>query len=337
MTLKKRIIATALVLSLALGIGIFYAESKNRNDDNTLKINLLISNAPQIMEALETKFPDINFVYNVYAGANFSGYQKEQLIRGKGGDIFFYTTFFNSDNVKDYLVDLSGYSFLANFDKSILSTLDINGAIYQIPGPITVRYIGVNKTLFEEKGWKIPENFEETVAVCKQIHKEEPEITPLGLGTSGMGFTWSLVTSYTQMGFLDTSEGRSAEEKFLNGTGSFGDAFEEGLDMVGQLVDAGAFKPDRFTNTWDVSPEQMCNREAAMCYIMGPNEVHTKLFSGESRGDSELGKYCNDEFVVRPLFGKNAKNKGLILGATNTWGISKYLEEKGNEIGRAHV
>lgn len=326
----KKIIATALIVCMLCCTLSGCVDFKKANEDNTITINMRSSLTSHIMKALEEKFPDINFVVNEYSGANTSRYHKELLQRGQGGDIFFYTTFYNDKDVDKYLVNLSGYPFLGNFDKAILSTLDVNGAIYQIPGPINVRYVAVNKTLFEEKGWKIPENFDEVVAVCKQIRKEEPEITPLGIGAEGMGFMWSLVTSYAQMGFLDTAEGRAAEQGFRKGTVSFGDAFDEGLDMVGQLIDAGAFMPDKFIRTWDITPKQMGDREVAMCYIMSPGVFHTELLSGEAKEESIFGKY-DDEFVALPLYGKNKKNKGLILGTTNTWGINKSLEEKGNE------
>lgn len=335
MTTKKRILAAVLilcVLSVAVpGVWVAFGIKRKLNYDNTLTINMWTSSMPSIISALEAKFPDINFVLNEYTGANNSYYQMELLQHGEGGDIFLYTTFYNDKDAPEYLVDLSGYPFLANCDRAMLSALDVNGAIYQIPGPITVRYILVNKTLFEEKGWKIPENFNEVVAVCRQIHEEAPEITPLGLGMQGMGFVWTLVTSYAQMGALDTSEGQAAEHGYRNGTASFRDGFEEGIDMVAELVDAGAFLPAKFLNSWDITPVQMCNREAAMCYVMGTNPMHTKLLSGQAKGDPSFGEYNEDEFVALPYYGRNSKNKGLILGTTNTWGINKRLEEKGNE------
>lgn len=326
-----KIIATVLILCIFVGIQTGCSISKKIKDDNTLTLTMMSSSVPQILGALREKFPDIKFIVNEYAGCNFSCYQKEQLVRGEAGDIFFYTTFYNSNDASTYLVDLSGYPFLANYDKAILSFLDVEGAIYQIPGPITVRYIAVNKTLFEEKGWKIPTNFDEMVAVCKQIRKEAPEIAPLGLGMTSMGYIFTPVTSYAQMGYLDTTEGKITEQNYRLGTASFGDAFGEGLDMVCELIDAGAFMPEKFTNNWDVSPKQMGDREAAMCYIMGSSALHTQLFSGQAKGNPDYGEHSDDDFVVLPLFGRNAKNKGLILGASNTWGISKYLEEKGNE------
>ncbi len=331
MIYTKKVIALALLLcvftTMFAGCTGFYKAS----DDNTLSITMWASADPKIMDALRTEFPDINFDVHGYAGSNSSLYLKELLQRGKAGDIFFYTTFYNDSDAPKYLVDLSGYPFLTNYDKGILSRLDVDGAIYQVPSSITVRYVVVNKTLFEEKGWKIPENFDETVAVCRQIREEAPEIAPLGLGILGAGFVWTLVTSYAQMGFLDTTEGQAAEKRYREGTASFGEAFGEGLDMVSQLIDAGAFMPERFNNIWDVSPKQMGDREAAMCYVMGANPLYATLLSGQAKGNPEFGVYNDDEFIALPLYGKNAKTKGLILGTTNTWGISKSLEQKGNE------
>lgn len=331
MTFKKRITAIVLLLTIIIGLFSSCKTDEQDNKDNTITINMWASGVDQIASALEKKFPEINFVFNEYSGANNSLYHKKLLQRGEGGDIFLYTTFYNDTDAPKYLVDLSGYPFLANFDKAILSTLDVGGAIYQIPGPISVRYLAVNKTLFDDRGWKIPENFDELVDVCNQIHEEAPDIVPLGLGSEGMGFVWTQVTSYSQMGYLDTAEGSEAEQSFREGNSSFGDAFGEGLDMVCQLIDAGAFLPNKFSDVWDVSPKHMGDRQAAMCYVMSSNALHSKLFSGQAKGDEEFGKYNDDEFVVLPLYGKNSKNKGLILGTTNTWGINKRLEAVENE------
>lgn len=326
----KRTMAGLLVLCLIISLFSSCAK-QNNSDNNTLHITLISQSAPQISAALHAKFPDINFEITEYPGSNFSGYQKERLLRGEAGDIFFYTTFYNSNDAKKHLVDLSGYPFLTNYDRAILSYLDVDGAIYQIPGPITVRYVAVNKTLFEEHGWEIPDNFNDVVDVCKQIRREAPEIVPLGLGMASPGYVFTPVTSYAQMGYLDTAEGKEAEKNYRLGTASFGEAFGEGLDMMSELIDAGAFTPEKFEKTADIQPEQIGNREVAMCYIMSSDPRHTQLFSGNAKGDPAFGKYSDDEFVTLPLYGRSQKNKGLILGTSSTWAISKKLEEHGNE------
>ncbi len=329
---KGKLIALVLVLAMLIGLLTACSGSKDPVDaENSLTINISSSMVPFTMPSLKEKFPDINFVVNEYPGSNASRYLRGMLANGEGGDIFYYTTFLNDDDVRNYLVNLSGYAFLSNLDKGILTTLDVDGSVYQIPGPITVRYMIANKTLFDEHGWKMPEKFSELVAVCRQIHEEAPEIVPLALGTAGLGYVFTPMTSYAQMGFLDTAEGKKVEKNYRLGIASFGDGFSEGIDMVGELIDAGAFDPVKFERCWDVPYTVLGNREAAMGFIMGGNVDMTKLITGEAKGDPAYGEYSSDEFVVFPYFGKNEKNKGLILGASNTWGINKRLEEKGNE------
>lgn len=322
------LVIVVLVLSTSLCA---CSKENDKEEDNTLSIVLNAVDAQNIMPCLRQQFPDINFEVEEYYGSNISYYKSQQLEKGQGGDIFYYTTFYDDDKAEKYLVDLSGYDFLVNYDKAILSTLDVNGSIYQIPGPITVRYIMLNKTLFEEKGWKIPENFDELVDVCKQIHIEEPDISPMAVGAIALGYTFSLVTSYAQMGYLDTAMGQKDMEDYLKGEASFGLAFSEGLDMMARLIDAGAFLIERFNTDWEIPMEKMFNREAAMSYVMSASLINAQAISGELAGKEEYGPHNNDEFIALPMFGKNTGNKGVILGASSTWAISKQLEQKGNE------
>lgn len=301
------------------------------NDDNSLTINVSYTAYDGIMQHLVSQFPDINFVVDEFAGVNMSRYLKNKLYSGQAGDLFFYTTFLNDNEVADYLLDLSSYVFISNYDKGILSTLDVNGAIYQVPGPISIRLIGVNKTLFDEHGWKIPNNFNELVAVCKQIATEAPEITPLAYPMKNKGLLFTPVTTFAQMGVLDSLQGQKDELAFRQGTGSFGTAFGEGLDMLGQLIDAQAFKPERYTNNSGIPASVLGNREAAMCFVTSLSTAYSDLFSGNAKNNPNCGTYVDDNYIVLPIFGMLEPNKGLSLGTSNTWGINKRLGEKGNE------
>lgn len=53
-------------------------------------------------------------------------------------------------------MDISGYNFVGNYESSLLNQYDVDGAIYMLPGPVIIRSMVYNKTLFEEKGWQAP-------------------------------------------------------------------------------------------------------------------------------------------------------------------------------------
>ncbi len=325
-----KLLAVLVVLALAAS-ALAGCGQKASNDDNALTILVSYTACEDIMKHLIAQFPDIDFVAEEYAGQNMSRYLKSRLYRGEAGDIFFYTTFLNDDDVANHLLDLSGYEFLTNYDKGILSTLDVNGAIYQVPGPISVRFLGVNKTLFEEHGWKIPNNFYELVAVCSQIAEEAPDITPLAYPMKNKGLLFTPVTTFAQMGALDTLQGKKDEEAYRMGTESFGAAFGEGLDMLAQLIDAHAFQPEKYSDYSAIRANVLGDREAAMCFVTSLNAAYTDLFTGNARNNPDCGTYVEDEYIALPVFGANETNKGLSLGTSNTWGINKRLGEKGNE------
>lgn len=318
----KRLLLISLLLIVIISLSSCTKEPEENPEDNVLSIIISPFKGEKYMNALIEHFPDITFEVEDYSGSNMSLYLSELVSRGMVGDLVFYTTFLNSSYVKDNLVDISGYDFVTNFDKGILSTLDVDGAIYQIPGPVTCRSFVVNKTLFEEKGWHIPTNFDEIVEVAKIIAQDESGIVPIGIGLAGAGYPYTLVSSHAQAGFMSTPEGKKLEKAYLAGEASIKEIYDEGLEMVGKLCDAGAFDTELFAGTWDIPASVFKNRTVAMGYLLNINQQLAELLNGQEG---------EDEFVLLPFFGQHDGQKAIIIGASSLWGINKRLQEKGNE------
>lgn len=321
MRLKKFIsivLVGMLVLSMLIGC---QSGVKKNEDDNTLTVTIAANRATEFCDAMVKKFPEINFEFDYYYGENMSGYLTEVINHGDGSDLIYYTQMTNKESFAEHLLDLSGYPFIGNLNDEILTLLNVDDKIYQIPAPLEVRCIIYNKTLFAEKGWKIPENFQELVALCKQIRAEEPGITPIATSLGGEGYPFLMVSILSQCGKLSTPEGLQWEKDFFAGEASIEEGMSEGLTMTEQLIDAGAFDPEPYIGKWNCN-EQMVKREAAM-------EFHWANMLSFMEAINQEG--VTDEFGFLPFYGLNEGEKLVGFASSLTWSLNKKLGEEGNE------
>ncbi len=328
MKLKK---TAALFLSLLMVLSVFGGcGTAKKEDQNTLTLLWSRGVPEKFINGLVEQFPEIDFELEFYQGENFTEYARQALIHGEGSDIFSYSLALSGADAEKYLVDLSGYTFLGNFDNAILDSVARNGRIYQIPGPVTSRAILYNKTLFDMYGWKAPTTFNELLALVKQIRKDAPDITPLAMPMPATGYPFTIVTSLAQCGFLSTPEGADWEERYFRGEASVAEGFAEGFTMVEQLIDANAFDGEKYTSTWHVISGDPCERKAAMSISLGGTQPILPLLEKTATQEA-YGTYCTDDFDLLPFFGLKDGQEGLSIALSTTWGINKKLEEKGNE------
>ncbi len=287
-------------------------------------------------QAILKQFPDMDIDVDYYVGANTTQYLKQQLIHGNGGDIFIYSTKLEDDIAKEYLMDLSGQPFMSNVDSSMLAAMDVDGKIYQVSGAVNARMIIYNRTLFEENGWKVPNSYDELRDVCRQIHEEQPDITPLAMGYATDALPFFNLAGLAQAGFLGTVDGVKWQKDYLAGNASIRDGFEDALIQFGELIDAGAFQYDGYETLWNATPDALTNRKCAMGFVQGGFSAYQSMLEGTAKpGDeaagSTLGAYATDTYGVLPFFGRQNGSKGLSLVLNTTYGINKKLLDPGNE------
>lgn len=246
-------------------------------------------------------------------------YLRLQLLHDDTGDIFFGTLKYDDATCQKHLMDLSGYGFVGRYESSILNQYDADGAIYLVPGPVMIRTMVYNKTLFEEKGWQAPTNHKELVNLVKQI-RAESSLTPIAFGGKGLGYYFTTMTTYAQAASLADAHWREWEQNYLKGDVSCKKGFQPGIDMLQQLIDADAYDIECDVDHWDDGAmDRLISREAAMMAIWG----------GQSAFVSKTAN-CADEFVLFPFYNENGDpflgtNIGFHIG------LAKRLENQGNE------
>ncbi len=323
-----------MVCALLTGCGTNQGNVKNVSDE----IHIVSGQGKFAVatQAILKEFPDMDIDVEYYVGANTTQYLKQELVHGNGGDIFIYSTKLEDDIAKAYLMDLSGQSFMSNIDSSMLAAMDVDGKIYQVSGAVNARMIIYNQTLFEENGWKVPGNYEELRDVCKQIHEERPDITPLAMGYATDALPFFNLASFAQAGFLGTVDGVQWQKDYLAGKASIKEGFENSLVQFGELIDAGAFSYEGYEKLWNATPDVLTNRRCAMGFVQGGFSAYQSMLEGTAKpGDeaagAKLGEYATDTYGVLPFYGRQKGSEGLSLVLNTTYGINKKLLEPGNE------
>ncbi len=318
----KKIFALILALSMLISMlaGCGTQTAKPSDDENTL--TLLIGHQQHIplLKAMQEKFPEIKFEFEYYAGGNHSYYISERISHGDAGDLIFYTVFTSLDEHTSQFYDLSGTSLAGALNDDVIPMLDVNGSIYQIPGPLDTRCISYNKTMFQEYGWEVPNNFDELVELVKQIRIDAPMVTPIA-SAGQAAYYFSIPAAISQAGFLSTSKGYEWEQAFFMGEVSAREGFEEGLIGTQRLIDAGAFDAEKYAGQWNLE-SFMINREAAMNIQWAG--INNLFVVSENSGTT-------DEFGLMPFFGLNESDKVIIFNTTGCWSINRKLGEPGNE------
>ncbi len=298
------------------------SDSSGSGDDEAVTLNILEINNNyfrNFTQAVRNSAPDIPLNIEYYSGSNPSGYISQKLASQEPPDIVYLSYQLSDEFQQKYLMDLSSYDFLRNYNLSLVNQRDVDGAVYTVPANYSIICMLYNKTLFEEHEWKVPATHSELVALCKQIREEEPELIPITHAGSMPGTYWRLIGEIAQCGFLGTREGMLWQEKFVAGEASFEEGFGDVISKLQALIDAGAFDiADKEAKNNDVS-DNLLNRKAAMSFVIGgfPYLV-TNL------------KNCEDEIGGIPYLGDTPEQQFLNVSVNNI-GISKKLSEPGNE------
>ncbi len=313
-------LCAALLLSMTACGG--KAPNASGSGDEAVALNLVEVNNNyfrNFTKVVQNSVPDMPLNIEHYSGSNPTGYIIQRLASQDPPDIVYFSSTPSVEFQQKYLLDLSGYDFLENYNLSLVNQRDVDGAVYTVPANYSIICMLYNKTLFAEHGWKVPATHSELVSLCRQIREEEPDLIPITHPGSMAGTYWRMMGAMAQCGFLGTQEGMLWQEKFVAGEASFEEGFGDTIGKLQALIDAGAFDiADQEAKNNDVT-DNLLNRKAAMSFTIGgfPYLV-TNL------------KNCADEIGGIPYLGDTPEQQFLNVSVNNV-GISRKLSEPGNE------
>ena len=136
---------------------------------------------PQNMiDSFEEKYPwiTVNFEKVTSNSADRLQTLKVRLLSGEDADVVTVTPGdFNELMAPGYVQEITGADCLQNYTKEDVDAVTVDGKVYGIPYAKDVLGVMYNKTMFEENGWKVPENKQEWLDLCDTI--AQAGITPM--------------------------------------------------------------------------------------------------------------------------------------------------------------
>ena len=104
------------------------------------------------LEMASQTYPEIEWEYTSYTGANRTGYSWAQMRANDIPAIFISSQIIDDDLAKERRVDLSNYDFINGLSTSLLDQVAIDGGVYALPVNNVMYGIYYNKTLMEKHG-----------------------------------------------------------------------------------------------------------------------------------------------------------------------------------------
>lgn len=127
-------------------------------------------NYSHMKAALEKKFPDLSIIFVLHCARDTPYELRQSLGSGDFEDIVISPNMkAANDIVPSALLDLSGEDLSSSFSGASINSCQIDGKLFYLPGPSDSLGIVYDKTLFRERGWKVPASYDEFAALCRKI------------------------------------------------------------------------------------------------------------------------------------------------------------------------
>lgn len=154
--------------------------------------------------------------------------------------------------------DYADYKFLAGS----LDGFKKDGKLYGLPRNTDVEGIYYNKKMFDDNGWKVPETYDELLALAKTIN--DAGIIPMAMDG---GDGWPMAIYFSDLLFKITGDYRDLVSNAL-ATGDFSDpAFVQATQLLKDAADAGLFQTGYDSQDYGTAMNLFTNGQAAMFYM----------------------------------------------------------------------
>lgn len=265
--------------------------------------------------AVEERFPDIRLVQDSYQGA-MEGEEHQARVKNKdlGDLVMFKAGRIPEIDFSGQLMDLSSQSIPSNYSANALQ-MDQQGHIYLIPGPLNFNCNIYNKTLFEENGWEVPDNYEDFLKLCQTI--DESGIRGCRYVYQGASMQTYNFCARSALDTLTQVNGQTWHNALLAGEDVTLDPLETVFLDLDRLMEAGIVRPEDLEFTSRMRNESLSHRQSAI----GAGEINV------------LRKLCEDgpdEFRFMPHFSMTDE-QGWLMNLGYYYGANEKLKQPGNE------
>ena len=322
---KKAMIVMMLLGVCATGIsGCTGKEAAQEDTDRIVITMMYVNELPEFEALVEDTFPDIDLQVERNVSTTLNRTSVRRLTHGHGSDIV--TVAIPSEEIGQYLLDVSTESYVSNYQSTVMKLYLENGRIKYIPLP--GQYMGFiyNKTLAAQTGITKIETQEELLAMLDSAHEQgigmEEDGSMFGIYTMDLYAIATYFLGIQVPDFLALPEGIIWDGEMQKGEGSFAGAMEDCVSFAMQLSERGYMNPNRILpKRNNVTPvlEDMQSGNLMMAY------GNARLYNTLKDSNSEY------EYAMLPFLSKD-KNHGWTLCVPDGFlALNATLGEAGNE------
>jgi raffinose/stachyose/melibiose transport system substrate-binding protein len=215
--------------------------------------------------------------------------------------------------------DLAKNGWGDSFFPTALQQVQFDGKTYAVPVDTDSTVIWYNKALFDSKGWKIPQTWDEFLALCQTI--KDAGIAPIALGNKD---AWP-ATFWFQYPVL-RMQGPGIIGKFNSGDAgaSFGDGGQKALQMMQTLSQKGYFTKG-FNGMSDQDANLLFLNSKAAMVLNGTWQIGS---SANAPAGFQLGY-----FPFPTIAGADAAySNDVIAGVAAAFAISQTSQDKADAL-----
>lgn len=271
-----------------------------------------------LIDVVHKYYPEIVFDVDPYSGPNGTIYMQDQLDSGNQADIYSISYDISSRyDLSDRLLDLAGYPFTENYISSRLREVTQDGKIYLLPSYYLCIGITYNKKILADHGWTKPNSLQELEELAPKVKAAgyRLALNELNLPGYGMQYMFNILDT----AYLSTLDGRKWQKDFLNGDATLQGSPEmmEAMQLLQRWRDIGMLNGEVQNMEEGLVVDEM---------VKG----NTLFLLGTTNSINEHGGNVED-YGLMPYLSEDGSQNVYILNITRYMGLSKKLEEPGNE------
>lgn len=269
---------------------------------------------------VEEKFPQVDIIQvGNYTSDMGTNEYNARLAHGDLTDIVMtWPLEIGEEYWADQLMDLSSFPMSVKYNTAMLDSISRDGKLYYLPGPSQVRGIVYNKTLFKEKGWEVPADYNGFIELCRTIEKSGMRSLQLGFANPEV-----LDTAFVGYGYansLSKPEDKQWLAEYNSGIGSIGEQLTPAFETFQELIDAGILQKNDLNVSYSDREQMLFTRKCAMT----EDSVLLTRMGMQASG-------CTDEFGLMPFFNDAIDGDWARIYPVCYIGVNKKLTEEKNK------
>ncbi|WP_195891897.1 ABC transporter substrate-binding protein [Neobacillus dielmonensis] len=222
------------------------------------------------IKKFQAKHPEISIDFQPYESTEYNTILSNALVSGDGPDILQLRPYSGAKTIADsnYLLPLDDLKEIGNINQEYLEAAKgSDGKVYGVPLSLNSGVIFYNKEIFDKQGIKVPKTWDEFLAVCEKLKKNN--ITPIaqsGRAAYLLSMTHAVIgpDAYGHNDFVD---------KVTSGNTNLKDP--NFVETVQRMKDLEKFFPKDFIALEDNDAQTLFYTGQAAMYINGDYRLAT--------------------------------------------------------------